>query len=245
MKRALREAGFILLVAPLIALVYNVFAATRIPWIRQIPKGDTVSYEQLIEGNGSASAMIDTAATSPVTDTTSGATTTVVDTAVPSTAVAAQEKERIQDSLRRLADAARLRDSLKRNKPSEAPPTDTQKEPSVAENGGKPKEIGTAVAKRIFDEKRALFIDARPAEQFAEGHIPGAISVYAEEFNKSIPTLLGYPMDTLVVAYCGGGLCELSHELADRLVTLGFKKVVVYTGGTTEWNENNYPFTKK
>jgi rhodanese-related sulfurtransferase len=243
-RRALREARLIIVIGPLIAIAYNLLASTGISWIREVRHGEIVSYDSLIGGSSTPAATDTATMAGPAValDTVAGKDTATAD-AVTDTAAASllrqqQAQTQMEDSIRqaKAREALRVRDSIKKaqtQQKTETPPQDLGKE------------INTATARRIFDEKKALFVDARPAAQFGEGHIPGAINVYAEDFNPNIPMLLKYPNDTLVVAYCGGGLCELSHELADKLRTLGFKRVVVYTGGTTEWNANNYPFTGK
>jgi rhodanese-related sulfurtransferase len=222
-KSAFRQAGGIIAASFVAALAFNSVPPTKVPWIRELPKFDTVSVDELL---GSTPARTDTAATA------APQVTAPVDTAVatpaaqtPAVDTAAAHATRT-DSL-----PARTRSAADARPPAESTA------PKV------PKGIGTEAALTIFRQKKALFIDARPADQFAKGHIPGAINVYAEEFEPHIPDLLRYPMDTLIVAYCGGGLCELSHDLANQLTTLGFKRVVVYTGGTTEWTAQKLPFT--
>ncbi|MEO5929270.1 MAG: rhodanese-like domain-containing protein [Candidatus Kapaibacterium sp.] len=107
------------------------------------------------------------------------------------------------------------------------------------------KEITTDIAKKLFDMKGAMFIDARPEDHYNEGHIDGAMNVYADQWQTSIPDLIKIPKDRLIVTYCGGGdACELSHELADHLREIGFKKVVVYMGGIKDWTAKNYPLKK-
>lgn len=54
-------------------------------------------------------------------------------------------------------------------------------------------------AKTAFDLKQAVFIDARGEQSFAEGHIPGAISMTSSE----VPTRVGeLDPDTWVLTYC-------------------------------------------
>ena len=103
------------------------------------------------------------------------------------------------------------------------------------------KSVTTAQAKRLLDEKRATFIDARRADQFEKGHIPGSLNIYAYEFGDNIPKIMNLPKDRLIVIYCDGGLCELSHDLSDELITFGFKRIVIYQGGWEEWNETDHP----
>lgn len=59
--------------------------------------------------------------------------------------------------------------------------------------------ITLAEAKADFDGGKAVFVDTRPAEQFAVEHIKGAINVPAKEVAtkyKDIPT------DKKIIAYC-------------------------------------------
>lgn len=108
------------------------------------------------------------------------------------------------------------------------------------------KEITTEQAKALFDKKSGVvFVDARPENQYQEGHIPNAINGYGDQFSSYIPKFLSFPKTTIFVCYCGGGdECHLSHEAAKGLCNIGFKKVFVYKGGTKEWNQNNYPWEK-
>ncbi|HVK39701.1 MAG TPA: rhodanese-like domain-containing protein [Candidatus Kapabacteria bacterium] len=234
LRKAFDESRFILLGAVLLAIAYNVFAESRVPWVRALPgSGDTTSLEELL-GQDTAATAIDTSITT--IDTAAIIDSTLL---VDSSALGAAERARLlEDSLRaaRAAREAFVRDSIARARPSES-----SVDAEVAN-----REISTATAKQIFDRKAAVWFDARNADEFAEGHIPGAKHIYANDFQQHIPELLqmNIPRDQLIVVYCGGGLCELSHDLAKNIRLLGFSKVVVYTGGTTEWTKNNYPMTK-
>ncbi len=57
--------------------------------------------------------------------------------------------------------------------------------------------------KKIFDEKKGVIIDCRPAGRYNEGHIPGSLHIWFAEFDKYIDKL---PQDknTLIVYYCQG-----------------------------------------
>ncbi|MGE5178387.1 MAG: rhodanese-like domain-containing protein [Bacteroidota bacterium] len=91
-------------------------------------------------------------------------------------------------------------------------------------------------AKRLFDAKAALFLDARDPSEYEEGHIPTAIRLTRDE-------ALQYPdrvkalgeTSRPIVTYCNGGACEASLELARVLVDAGYRRVLVYTGGFPEW----------
>ncbi len=54
-----------------------------------------------------------------------------------------------------------------------------------------------------------VVLDVRPPEEYAAGHIPGALSIPVEELADRIDEL---PQDTEVVAYCRGAYCVLAHD---------------------------------
>jgi rhodanese-related sulfurtransferase len=80
-----------------------------------------------------------------------------------------------------------------------------------------------------------LIIDARPvARKYDPGHLPGAISIPDSQFDKMVEKL---PQDknTLIIYYCEGPECILSHKSAFRAEKLGYTNVKVYPGGFPEW----------
>ena len=111
-----------------------------------------------------------------------------------------------------------------------------------------PQKIKHDFAKILF-ENNALFIDGRKPEEFKEGHIPNAINIPYVEFSQKSPEekkqiLSKYNKDGVVVAYCGGGGCDISIDLAYALADEGFTSVNIYLGGMIEWNEKGYPSSK-
>jgi rhodanese-related sulfurtransferase len=100
-------------------------------------------------------------------------------------------------------------------------------------------------AKNRFDQKSAVFLDARSPEEYAEGHIPGALEFYADDFEKFAPLVLPQLKDKNqeLIAYCHGSSCELSLHLANALMDQGYTNVKVFFGGWPEWKKANYPIT--
>ena len=62
-------------------------------------------------------------------------------------------------------------------------------------------------------------LDVRPEQEFAEGHLPGALSVPLALLESRLGEL---PRDRTIIAYCRGPFCTLSAEAARRLRELGF-----------------------
>lgn len=89
---------------------------------------------------------------------------------------------------------------------------------------------------RSLIQAGAIVLDARRPEDFALGHLPGAVNLPVEEFDNCFaevePRL--NPQVPLLV-YCGGGDCTLSHELADVLRQMGYARVEVLQGGLEAW----------
>lgn len=84
---------------------------------------------------------------------------------------------------------------------------------------------------------RATVIDVRPAEEFAAGHIPGAVSIPLDELADRLAEL---PADQEIVAYCRGCYCVLAHE-AIRLLTAQRRTARRLAGGMLEWRLAELP----
>ncbi|MGW0775407.1 ArsR/SmtB family transcription factor [Streptomyces sp. NPDC002835] len=82
-----------------------------------------------------------------------------------------------------------------------------------------------------------VLLDVRPAEEYAAGHIPGAISIPVDELADRIAEL---PADAEVVAYCRGAYCVLAHD-AVRLLGARGRKAVRLTDGMLEWRLADLP----
>ena len=62
-------------------------------------------------------------------------------------------------------------------------------------------------------------IDVRPAEEFAAGHIPGAVNIPLAELPRRIDEL---PADRAVIAYCRGPYCVFAFEAVAALRAEGY-----------------------
>lgn len=100
-----------------------------------------------------------------------------------------------------------------------------------------PQYINLESAKEMYD-RGIIFIDARDEEEFAEGHIKGAILA------PSTPELVQLFPDrsSPIVTYCSGGDCDVSMELAEQLMfDWEYERIFVYLGGWPEWKAKGYP----
>ena len=74
-------------------------------------------------------------------------------------------------------------------------------------------------------------LDVRPREEYAAGHIPGAVSVPVDELAARLAEL---PADQEIVAYCRGAYCVLAHD-AVRLLTDHGRRATRLDDGMLEW----------
>ena len=77
----------------------------------------------------------------------------------------------------------------------------------------------------------ATVIDVRPAEEYAAGHIPGAVSIPLDELESRLAEL---PADAEIVAYCRGTNCVLAHD-AVRLLAARGRTARRLADGMLEW----------
>jgi rhodanese-related sulfurtransferase len=97
-------------------------------------------------------------------------------------------------------------------------------------------------AKELFEKKKAVFIDARDALQYGEGHIQGARNLpWHSVDDLFMDVMQNMSHDTLIITYCDGESCNLSHDLASFLKDMGFPNVNVLVNGWTLWMENGLP----
>ena len=91
------------------------------------------------------------------------------------------------------------------------------------------------VQKQIDKKTDMVLIDSRPKrKKYDKGHIPTAISIPDMKFDK-MTAELPQDKDKLLVFYCGGYKCKLSHKSAKKAISLGYTKVKVFAAGFPAW----------
>ncbi|MBF0230854.1 MAG: rhodanese-like domain-containing protein [Desulfamplus sp.] len=129
-----------------------------------------------------------------------------------------------------------------------------------SDSDGKTLVISLEKARELFENNLAIFIDARPKEQYEEGHIKDALFLPWQEvdtyFMEIAPILEervsnmervksdngeNKNISNAIITYCDGESCELSHELALFLKEMGFNNVHIMVNGWTLWHEAGLP----
>ena len=92
--------------------------------------------------------------------------------------------------------------------------------------------ITPAEAKEIMDtEQNYIILDVRTEEEFAEGHIAGAILIPDYEITEKAESVLT-DKDQQILVYCRSG--RRSKNAASQLVELGYSNVKEF-GGIIDW----------
>jgi len=98
-------------------------------------------------------------------------------------------------------------------------------------------------AKELLDRARkglVTVLDVRPPEEFAAGHLPGAVNIPIYELEKRLSDL---PKRKEVVAYCRGPYCLMSYEAVELLRRKGLKARRLQAG-LPEWRHAGLPIER-
>ena len=93
-------------------------------------------------------------------------------------------------------------------------------------------QITPAEAKALMDsEDGYIILDVRTPEEFAAGHIAGAILIPDYEIGEKAESILT-DKDQLILVYCRSG--RRSKNAANELATLGYTNIKEF-GGINDW----------
>jgi rhodanese-related sulfurtransferase len=245
----IREALVIITISAGLGLAYNAFFANKpIAWVYTPPPVSTVdtsTFNNIIGDTYKPASYADKA----IANIDSALSQSRKDSIALALAMTEKLKrdslkkldKNIKDSLAKLT---KLKDSSLKRTSGQLPPNNdlTPKETTPAVK--LPIAVTYEQVVKMQSMPNVKFIDARKKEEHDKGHISGSLHVDIQQFQANpaeqgnyMRMLYGLPKDQPVVAYCGGGACELSHELCDVLVQIGFKKVFIYLGGWEEYSK--------
>ncbi|HEV2314280.1 MAG TPA: rhodanese-like domain-containing protein [Candidatus Acidoferrales bacterium] len=97
------------------------------------------------------------------------------------------------------------------------------------------------IKKRLDAGEKMIVVDTREDNEWAKGHIPGAVHLGKGVIERDVETTIPDKNATLVL-YCGGGF--RSALAADNLQKMGYKNVISMDGGWRAWTESNFPTAK-
>ena len=94
------------------------------------------------------------------------------------------------------------------------------------------RQISQEEAKRMMEEDSGyILLDVRRPDEFAEGHIPGAVCIPNESIGTEMPE--GLPdLDQVILVYCRSG--NRSKQASRKLAQIGYTNVYEF-GGILSW----------
>ena len=97
------------------------------------------------------------------------------------------------------------------------------------------------VKRRIDDGVKLTLVDVREDNEWARGHLPGAVhlgkGVIERDIEQAVPD-----QSAPLVLYCGGGF--RSALAADNLQKMGYTNCISMDGGWRAWTEAGFPTEK-
>ena len=99
-----------------------------------------------------------------------------------------------------------------------------------------------AVLERSANKDATMVIlDVRTPDEFAQGHVPGAINIPHDKLADRVDELTGAKNKDIVL-YCRSG--RRAGMAADTLKANGFSKLLHLEGDMIKWTEENRPTEK-
>lgn len=101
--------------------------------------------------------------------------------------------------------------------------------------------VGVAEFEQLWREKKLAVLDVRTADEFKDGHIPGAVNldVLDAGFEKQVATL---DKSKTYLVHCAAG--RRSANAAEQMKALGFKSVIDLAPGFNGWQAAGKPVEK-
>lgn len=111
---------------------------------------------------------------------------------------------------------------------------------SGCDNNGDIPSVSALEFEKELKAASVRLLDVRTPQEFAEGHIEGAlnINVQSDDFQQIAEKELS--KDSTILVYCRSG--RRSMDAAEILTRLGYK-VINLNGGIIEWKEDGLPVT--
>ncbi len=100
--------------------------------------------------------------------------------------------------------------------------------------------LDAAALQQRMKQEEVVLLDVRPAEEYAVGHWPGAVSLPLDTLTDRLAEL---PRDRTVVAYCRGPYCVLALHAVNTLRQHGFRAVRL-ADGVPDWRAQGLPITE-
>ena len=91
-----------------------------------------------------------------------------------------------------------------------------------------------SLQRRLEQGEELVLVDALSPMSYARSHLPGAINLPLEWVDERAPRRIP-DRSTLIVVYCSDVDCDSSVMVGERLQELGYRNVLHYAEGKSDW----------
>ena len=98
---------------------------------------------------------------------------------------------------------------------------------------------GPVELERMMKNKEVNIVDVRAAEDYAQGHIPGAVNLPKDQWSS----LKGLRKDKMNVLYCYSQVCHLAATAAVQFAGQGYP-LMELDGGWRWWKDDGFDVEK-
>lgn len=98
--------------------------------------------------------------------------------------------------------------------------------------------LSTASAVNLMNREKAVVIDLSTAQEFAQGHLTGAVHVEFTALESDLPRRVSDKSRPIILCCPTGGVSAKALVVAKKL---GFTNVHVLGGGLRSWRDANLP----
>jgi rhodanese-related sulfurtransferase len=100
------------------------------------------------------------------------------------------------------------------------------------------------VVQLILTEPRLVVIDSRKEEEYAKGHIEGAISLLDTDMDEEALATTVNGKETPLLFYCNGIRCLRSSNATQKALEWGYSNLYWFRGGWLEWQDKRLPMAR-
>lgn len=100
------------------------------------------------------------------------------------------------------------------------------------------RKLETSSPDNVDQRQGFALVDVLGHESFADEHIPGSINIprgQEDAFEQR------FDREKEIILYCASPSCDASPRAAEELARRGFRRVVDYPGGISDWKEGGQP----
>lgn len=101
--------------------------------------------------------------------------------------------------------------------------------------------ISPTEAVQCMNREKGVVVDVCDAEEFAIGHIKGAVHVPLDQLEAKLPSAVKNKSTPLILVCASGIRSKRAQAVAQKL---GYEKVHSLQGGLAAWKEANLPVSK-